>query len=121
MKHIFLVLVMNLLVGSASVAAADFAWVLWEKRQWEQPGALTARLGTPFWHLKGAYTTHENCMAERDRQFRLSANLEREVLGNEGFEEVLDETLLTFSTGGTEKYMLQYMCLPNTFDPRERE
>jgi len=74
MKHIFLVLVMILLVGSASVAAADFSWVLWEKRQWEQPGTLTARLGTPFWHLKGAYTTHENCMAERDRQFRFSAN-----------------------------------------------
>ena len=120
MKQTTLVLVMILMVGSASVAAAGSAWVLWEKRQWEKPGVLTARLGPPFWHLRGAYPTHENCMAERDRQFRLSANLEREVQGNEGFEEVLDETLLTFSTGGTEKYMLQYMCLPDTFDPRER-
>jgi len=121
MKTKGLVLAMLLIFGFASVAAAECAWVVWEKRQWEEAGVLTARLGKPFWFLRGAYTTYENCHAARDEKFRLGADLERKVEGNKQFEETTKETLLTFTRGAQTKYILQYMCLPDTIDPREKK
>lgn len=115
MRWARLMLAVVLVVGSASVASAECAWVLWDKLSTSGPGTP----GTERWVISEAYTTQRECTSAR----------------LEGWESLVNKlkcpkctimrnwpgrNLAVLSEGGI-LVMQQYWCLPDTIDPREKK
>ena len=65
MKRATFVVTMMLLLGSASVATAECAWVLWYDNAWTTPPEKQVHK----WAVSSGHVTHAECIAERDEKF----------------------------------------------------
>ncbi len=110
-----------LLLGSASVAAAECAWVLWEQSS-DVYGQLATR--TPSWSLQEAFEAKSGCLEARTRTWKLT------YLKNRSWEKLKGARVLTFgeSTATVTVYIpdytdltLKFLCFPDTIDPREKK
>ncbi len=113
-----LMLAVVLVIGSASVAAAECAWVLWSYvtlRSINIP--LTATSG---WTAENGHPTHGECTTERDRQFRHHAAGVRVDPGTKDFTQNPSNAGLAFTRQG-QRQTFTYKCLPDTIDPREKK
>jgi len=118
MKRATIVVAMILLLGSASVAAAECAWVLWERmRTIGQKGELgEARGGIG---IVEAYLTQDKCNSAR------VATWEKVVqMFNQPANEIISSNRgRTFNFKGPDGtiFMQEFYCLPDTIDPREKQ
>ena len=124
MKRATAMLTIILLLGSASLAAEDCAWVLWTRVD-------NAGDGGPLtnWEVDAAYESHAQCKTGREKTLKQSrrfwgedAGIEREYVDEQtGEKQVVIE--LEFRVGpGQEAGKVRtvyYRCLPDTIDPRE--
>lgn len=64
-----------LVVGSASVAAAECAWVLWQDK--EINSLVQSGRSSQSWTPHSGYPTHKECVAKRDSSAAFYANSTR--------------------------------------------
>ncbi len=106
MRRMVVMLTTVLLLGPASVAAAECAWVLWEKKI---IGMFVE------WNVVKATPSFDACVEHKLTEWHGWS----EALGEgEGIERVEGESLTVrapsgFTTRG-------WVCLPDTIDPREK-
>ncbi len=120
MKQATIALTMVLLFGSASVAAAECAWVLWEQSS-DLYGQLATR--TPSWSLQEAFEAKSGCLEARTRTWKLT------YLKNRSWEKLKGARVLTFGELATvtvyipdyTDLTLKFLCFPDTIDPREKK
>ncbi len=122
MKRATFVVSMMLLLASASVAAAECAWVMWR----EHSHSLVGQLPEPFtWTIKGTYEDRAKCMASRKRLLDWMAQTYRDAgrtvkLGEEwGYD--LSATTKDELGPPTGYIFFNHYCLPDTIDPREKK
>lgn len=111
MRGAKLVLAVVLVFGTASVAAAECAWLLWGDRH------------SYGWQWYEAFETKADCTTARMNQMQKHAKKVREK-GAAYVEVDREERTLTFvlrKGDGTERRKVTYHCLPSTFDPREKK
>ena len=123
MRTATIMLTTVLLLGSASLAVAhDTAWVLWEQRSSQTTDRHTGDKTTSLhnYYTEDAFTSHEACASARDKAFGHSALVVRESPGNKEFRQNRDKASFTYTEENTA-YVLKYLCLPATLDPRERK
>ncbi len=109
MKRATLVVTMTLLLGSASVAAAECAWVLWEEnalRDVELPLVQPERTHT----IISVHSTHQECEEQRKV---VIPKWEKEWQIHKERVDKTPEMGAVFSA--------RLLCLPDTIDPRERK
>ncbi len=119
MKRAMIVVTMILLLGSASVAAAECAWVLWKKSLEQHKG----------WEVMAAFESRMECMqsgqllaAQVQRQMEKVYALERpqppvkvgveKHPGGYTIQVTRDEFAIPY---------LDIVCFPDTIDPREKK
>ena len=104
MRRMIVMLTTALLLGSASIAAAECAWVLWHH---------TNQVG---WTLKGARPSYKECevylrILIRELHRRELAEMEYDYQ----VESFIREHMKSFA-----KPREGHVCLPDTIDPREK-
>ena len=98
----FVILCLLGLTGSANVASAECAWLLW--RQTELPGSVPE-----LWELRAAYTTITQCAEEITAQEKYSRAARLSSV-----QRRAPTHLLTGEAGTTTNWR----CVPDTIDPR---
>ncbi len=107
MRWARLILTVSLMVGWTSAAAAECAWVLWEKKI---IGMFVE------WNVVKATTSFDTCEERRLIEWRGWS----EALGeHEGTERVEGESLTVCAPSGCSSR--EWLCLPDTVDPREKK
>ena len=128
MRGARLVLAVVLVVGSASLASAECAWVFWEEiKDKHIPRGKLAKLITE-WTLHDAFSTQEECKVAKQRVWTLQAELyDKSKEFGEHIEKIGKAPGSYLSISGRTKdggYMIfqrTYLCLPDTIDPREKK
>ena len=132
MRGARLVLAVSLMVGWASTAAAEGAWVLWH-----HIGLATSRHDEPhYWRVRGAAPSYQKCEDLRVSRIRADApghaaeiaEIQESLLRSLGRKD-LGETRLSEEEieRGAQARITEpapewgYVCLPDTLDPRERK
>ncbi len=116
MRWARLVLAVSLLVGWTSAAAAECAWVLWQRLSIEG-----TQLGVgKQWTAESAYPAHTECTAVRDRTFidvvaGLQAQPDTKVVNTNP-----SIAIVAYTVQGTS-HVVNYTCFPDTIDPREKK
>ncbi len=118
MKRAIMVLTLSLIVGWASTAAAECAWVLWAQVTVQNP-KLPSRASI-VWTVESGYPTHGECTTGRDKQFRHFAAVLRADPGVKDFTQNPSNAALGYTSEGRNK-TFNYSCLPDTIDPREKK
>ncbi len=121
MRGARLVLAVSLMVGWASTAAAEGAWVVWIKKE----DMLFEKHLQSFtsWELISAQPTREECLGVKAGVWETVADQYSDLSQYPGIEKVdrvPHELLITTrkeGLGGTTK---TFYCLPDTIDPREK-
>ncbi len=117
MGRMIVLLTTVLLLGSTSIAAADCAWVLWNRSSELSAGGGSV---STLWVILDAFEDRKACVPDRDRGWKREVEKYRN-LGN--YKRVQDQPgdngfFYLASTG--EKGSVRFVCLPDTFDPREK-
>ena len=123
MKRAIAMLTMILLLGPASLATAECAWVLWTKVVTAgQSGSRTN------WEADTAYEKYNQCKSGRTQAIKQARSFWSEDVGIE--REYVDEktgekqVVIEFQVkpGHNAKHVrtVYYRCLPETIDPREK-
>ncbi|MCZ6626188.1 MAG: hypothetical protein O7B35_18465 [Deltaproteobacteria bacterium] len=107
-------LAMILMFGSASVAAAECTWVLWDKLSVYPSG----KPGSERWVIGEAYTTQDKCNSARLEGWEA---LVKKLKGPRG-TILRNQPGRTLAVEGPKGSLMiqQYLCLPDTLDPREK-
>ncbi len=107
MKRAIMVLTLSLIVGWTSAAAAECAWVLWEKKI----------IGMSVeWNVVKAAPSFDTCEERRLTEWRGWSD----ALGQgEGIERVEGESLTVVAPSGRTTRL--WVCFPDTIDPREKK
>jgi len=117
-----------LLLGPASVAAAECAWVLWVEQSWPDAISRSVVGAEAERDIFGAYDAHAACEQSRDARVKEYA----EALRDQGWNVTVDvEKAFVIGTSVlkaprdsepfTTRSLTRYMCLPDTIDPREKK
>ncbi len=115
MRYATMLLTTVLLLGSASVALAECAWVLWAKIEDMKPGS-------GVWDIQAGYTGRAECIRERKviSNARVQDWIKRSGQQHVKVEPVSEDALsLLFSKD--ELATVYFICLPDTIDPREKK
>ena len=120
MRCATLILAMALLIGTASIAAAECAWVLWEKHGFSRTGNGVDRV---TWSLKGAYEDHAKCATSREDLLGWTAQLFRNLGGEVALQGKWRFDLRSVIKYERDQYTqidgFNFYCLPGTIsDPR---
>ena len=118
MKTKGLVLAVVLIFGSASVAAAECAWVLWVRAYHQD--IKYPKLSGLLWLVDSGYQTNAECAATRDSTFRDEVALVQDEPGVRDFKQNPKNAAFGYIQGGKETGQ-RYVCLPDTIDPREKK
>ncbi len=109
-----------LLLGSASVAAAECAWVLWGNRVDLPKHPRSMGMST----ITAAFEDRERCQRELTKQL----DREEKVGQKSGADNIVrsdEDGLLTWSKGTVKvperMVVTRLRCLPDTIDPREKK
>lgn len=107
MRKAMVMLAVIILLNSASLAAAECAWVLWEKK---------INNGIVGWSIVKAAPAFDRCEAHRLIEWKKWSD----VLGEgPGTERVEGEQLMVRAPGGIA--IREWHCLPDTIDPRAKK
>ncbi len=121
MKRATIVVAMILLLGSASLAAAECAWVLWVSIHGLLPDGDQVREWTD-WEQIVSLETQSECQQSKGREWNTLRQLveDRSFRSEVKISEIQQEAvLLKFPGRGFEHYT--FHCLPDTMDPREKK
>ena len=122
MKTATVFLAAVLVLGSASLASAECAWVFWIKKEDQSFGKQPQF--SIFWELMSARPTREECLDVKARVWETVADRYSDLSKYPGVEKVdtvphkLVITTLKEGRGDTTK---TFFCLPDTIDPREKK
>ena len=129
MRRMIVLLTTVLLLGSASVAAAECGWVLWIKSN-----SSTVAMASPVttqWEVESAFERRSDCVLLREKALERLERKLQEASGQEGTDILrivrdIGESEVTFyyeaHPGQPAEYIsTKYVCLPNTIDPREKK
>ena len=125
MRTATMMLTMILLLGSASVAAAECAWVLWERFVVRQTGVLDSQSNSPArWIIQGSFKDEDSCALVRDGAYKAAVVLlsdDPQVIRIEQHSEKRE--LYRISKGLLANYFhaFRFLCLPDTLTPREKK
>ncbi len=124
MKRATIMLTVIAVLGSASLAAAECAWVLWTRVD-----TASASGSRTNWEADTAYENFRQCKAGRKEAIKQARRVWDEDVGIE--REYVDEktgekqVVIEFQVrpGKRAKHVrtVYYRCLPETIDPRERK
>ena len=113
----FLVTIM-LLLASASVAAAEGAWVLWNRSSELSVG--TGSVST-LWVILDAFEDRKACVPERDRGWKREVEKYRNLGNYKRVQDQPEDYGFFYLTSTGEKGSVRFVCLPDTLDPREKK
>ena len=119
MTYARLVLATVLLLASASVAAAECAWVLWEKAD-----SKTPQRHLITWTIHHAHEVREDCEKEKSREWSSMLKVFEMAMEADPTSTVKKTadglvTRIGLKGGGFSTTFFDYTCLPDTIDPRE--
>jgi len=123
MKWSRLVLAVVLLVGFASVASAESAWVLWSQ-YWKidvKPTGKLSDFGIKLWEVQNAFEKRQQCLGKLERYI---SSLETLYEGKKPADVTRDEYAgrkRLHVRSDKQKEILSAACLPETVDPREKK
>ncbi len=126
MRRMIVLLTTVLLLGSASVAAAECAWVLWERtRQVRAPRFDVFR----DWIISGAFqtqTAYEEALKmtweiTKDPDPPSDPSITQEVFTPHGVHGHIQIIRKTKQGDPPDSIRYSYQCLPDTLDPREKK
>jgi len=107
MRTATMMLTTVLVLGSASLASAECAWVLWQKKIHNRAAE---------WSVVKASASRASCDQLKLAEWRGWS----EILGeHEGTERVEGESLTVCAPSGCSSR--EWLCLPDTIDPREKK
>ena len=97
-------------------------WVLWEQRSSQTTDRSTGDKITSLhnYYIEDAFTSHEACASARDKAFVHNKHVVGEIPGIKDFRQNQDSASFTYTRENTA-YVLKYLCLPDTIDPREKK
>lgn len=117
MRWATLVLAAILVLGSASVAVAECAWVLWSKIVRSEYTGL-------IWNIEAAYAERPKCIHGRNDVLEAKARFFTEGvearLQGVKVQSIPEEGLLRLSHN-KGKAWVYFLCLPDTIDPRKQK
>ncbi len=112
-----LVLAVSLMVGWTSAAAAEGAWVLWEKVAVRE---LTRTVTTSFWMVHAGYPEHRDCTRSLESMFNERTAVLQPDPGVRELKQNQKRAVLWYTKGGIS-YQNRLACLPDALDPREKK
>lgn len=131
-KWSILALTVVQMIGLASVASAESAWVLWSKsvmyhalspqQMGDTEGIGIAEIGGRFWEAENAFNDRQQCVKEATNYISMLENFKRK---NENAtvrkDELAGRTRLHVDDRDQNiKTVLSAVCLPEMVDPRPR-
>ena len=116
MRPATMILTTILLLGSAPVAAAECAWVLWIVSSLQKASGH----GDWGWTLWNASPTHTGCQANRTAEFKQHLTRLKSKPGISNIQSSEADAALRYMEG-TDRWAYSYRCLPDTVDPREKK
>ena len=114
MKRAVMVLTLSLMVGWASAAAAECAWVLWRHSLVVVGIAKSVR-----WSIEDAYMNRDTCEGGKQKPWDRQMKILREV-GSTVLEQQPPNKVVTKNMSGGQSH-IRFLCLPDTIDPREKK
>ncbi len=125
MRRMIVMLTTVLLLGSASVAPAECASVLWERFVVRHTGVLDSQSISPArWIIQGSFKDEDSCALARDGAYKAAVvhlSDDPQVIRIE--QHLEKRELYFFSQSLYENYFhaFRFLCLPDTIDPREKK
>ena len=118
MRRATFVVTMMLLLGSASVATAECAWVLWNRSS-----ELSAGVGSvsTLWVILDAFEDRMACVPERDRGWKREVKKYRNSGSYKRVQDQPEDNGFFYLASTGEKGSVRFVCLPDTLDPREKK
>ena len=124
-KWSILALTVVQMIGLASVASAESAWVLWSKSvmfMGNTEGIGMEEIGGRFWEAENAFKDRQQCVKETTNYISMLENFKRK---NENATVRKDELagrirLHVDDRDQNIKTVLSAVCLPEMVDPRPR-
>ncbi len=111
MKRATFVVTMMLLLGSASVSAAECAWVLWERVE------TSKRVS---WEATRAFGKEAQCRADQVERIRQLQGIVKDSPNRHVTKDGI--RFLKFESGElTGVFFNEALCFPDTIDPREKK
>ena len=112
------VLLAALMLGSASLAAAESGWVVWKK---------TISADSEAWSTQDVYLNESQCQGFGImRALTDDVRSARNHAGYQDFDPGPDGRSYSFTKStpdgsGTEPVQVRFVCLPDTIDPRDKK
>ena len=124
-KWSILILIVVQMIGLASVASAESAWVLWSKSVMytgNTEGLGIEEIGGRFWEVENAFKDRQQCAKEATNYISMLENFKRK---NEDSTVRKDEfagrtRLHVDDRDHKAKRVFSAVCLPEMVDPRPR-
>src|SRR5947209_930935 len=117
-----------LVASSASVAAAECAWVFWKESELFDIPAAGHPKRKIEWKLHDAYKTQEQCEKGKYAVWSHEVEYWTKTQQSSPHLEKVDKVAGAFLSlsfkgkdGSSSSHTSRYLCLPDTIDPREKE
>lgn len=114
--------------GGAAVAAAECGWVLWLHGGWEL--TESKGFGGTYWLVDSGHETIKACTTARNNMFRNRLDAAKsnpnitdvwENPDRASFGYITQDRDMVQGDLGAKHEVRQYVCLPDTIDPREKK
>ncbi len=118
MGRMIVLLTTVLLLGSASVAAAEGAWVLWNRSSELSVGKGSV---STLWVILDAFEDRKACVPERDRGWKREVEKYRNSGSYKRVQDQPQDNGFFYLASTGDKGSVRFVCLPDTIDPREKK
>ena len=115
MKRTLAMAVIIMLMGWGSMAAAECAWVLWNRSSELSAGGGSV---STLWVILDAFEDRKACVPERDRGWKREVEKYRNTGNYKRVQDQPEDNGFFYLASTDEKGSVRFVCLPDTIDPR---